>query len=78
MSRGVVKCTFHSYNVGAKQAKTKVGIRDITAKNFLIATGSRPRELPAYPADGKRIMTSDHIMRLKKVPASIAIIGAGV
>lgn len=63
---------------GAKQARTKVGIRDITAKNFLIATGSVPREVPAYPADGHRIMTSDHIMRLRSAPTSIAIIGAGM
>jgi pyruvate/2-oxoglutarate dehydrogenase complex dihydrolipoamide dehydrogenase (E3) component len=62
---------------GSKHARSPLGIRDLSARHFLIATGSRPRQIPAYPADGKRIMTSDHIMRADHIPASLAIIGAG-
>ncbi|MBI4583573.1 MAG: dihydrolipoyl dehydrogenase [Planctomycetes bacterium] len=49
----------------------------IAARNILIATGSVPASLPAAPFDGRNILSSDHILELKKVPASIAIIGAG-
>lgn len=64
-------------HTGSKHAQTSLGIRDLTARNFLIATGSKPREIPTYPADGKRILTSDHIMKLDHIPSSLAIIGAG-
>ncbi|KNC74151.1 hypothetical protein SARC_13293, partial [Sphaeroforma arctica JP610] len=37
---------------GAKKASTPAGIREMTAENFLICVGSRPRELPNYPTDG--------------------------
>jgi pyruvate/2-oxoglutarate dehydrogenase complex dihydrolipoamide dehydrogenase (E3) component len=38
----------------------------ISADKFLIATGSRPREHPFVKADGKRILTSDHISNVNK------------
>jgi dihydrolipoamide dehydrogenase len=52
--------------------------RSITAEHFIIATGSRPRELDSIQIDGERILTSDHIMRLTHFPKSIVILGAGV
>jgi len=51
----------------------------INAKNFVLATGSRPRDDPNIYADGHVIMTSDHIQKnLEDFPKSLAIIGAGV
>jgi dihydrolipoamide dehydrogenase len=47
------------------------------AKNILIATGSVPRDIPIAPADGKRVLNSDHILELDKVPATLAVLGAG-
>jgi dihydrolipoamide dehydrogenase len=47
------------------------------AKFVLIATGSVPRDLPLAPADGERILNSDHILELRKVPSSLAVLGAG-
>jgi len=46
--------------------------------NIIIATGSRSRSLPVFPIDGKRILTSDHLLELEHLPQSILIIGAGV
>lgn len=46
--------------------------------NIIIATGSRSRDLPVFPIDGKRILTSDHLLELEHLPQSILIIGAGV
>jgi dihydrolipoamide dehydrogenase len=47
------------------------------AKNLLLATGSVPREIPVAPTDGERILNSDHLLRLERVPKSMVILGAG-
>lgn len=52
--------------------------RRITAGHFVIATGSRPRELPDIEVDGETIITSDHIGSLRAFPRSLVILGAGV
>ena len=52
--------------------------RTIKAQNIIIATGSSPAQIPTFPVDGKNILTSDHALALKKIPESIAIVGAGV
>ena len=57
---------------GPDGAKTTYG-----AKNIMIATGSVPRDVPIAPTDGERILNSDHILELKKVPQSLAVLGAG-
>lgn len=50
----------------------------VQADNIIIATGSRSMSLPAFPIDGKRILTSDHLLELEHLPKSMLIIGAGV
>ena len=52
--------------------------RKISAKHFVIATGSRPRMIDSIPIDGRFIMTSDQLMRLSRFPKSLVILGAGV
>ncbi|WAA11407.1 dihydrolipoyl dehydrogenase [Fervidibacillus halotolerans] len=44
----------------------------------LVATGSRPKQLPGLEADGKMILTSDDALRLEQLPKSMLIIGGGV
>jgi len=53
------------------------GERTLQAKHIIIATGSRPRDLPILKIDGERVWSSDHALYPEKVPGSIAIIGAG-
>ena len=50
----------------------------IKADNIIIATGSRSMNLPAFPIDGRRILTSDHLLEMDQLPKSMLIIGAGV
>ena len=50
----------------------------ITAKHFIIATGSRPRTLDEITVDGSLIMTSDNMMDLMSFPRSMVILGAGI
>lgn len=46
--------------------------------NIIVATGSRAMSLPAFPIDGHRVLTSDHLLELEHLPESMLIIGAGV
>ena len=54
-----------------------VGARTITAKNVIIATGSQPKDVPGLEADGKQVLSSDHLLELEELPGSIVIVGAG-
>lgn len=46
-------------------------------KGVILAMGSKPTEIPVFPVDGKRIITSDHILDLEKLPKSLVVLGAG-
>jgi dihydrolipoamide dehydrogenase len=62
---------------GQVEVEGKDGKRTITGKNIIVATGSRPRDLPILKFDGKRVWSSDQAVFPKELPASIGIIGAG-
>jgi dihydrolipoamide dehydrogenase len=49
----------------------------IKAKNFIIATGARPRELPNVPIDGEMVIGYEKGMKLEKQPKKMVVIGAG-
>ncbi|HEU4386726.1 MAG TPA: dihydrolipoyl dehydrogenase [Blastocatellia bacterium] len=51
--------------------------KGITAKNIIIATGSVVRSLPGLDIDGKQIISSDEILELRDIPASLVVLGAG-
>lgn len=53
------------------------GRTTFSGEHFIIATGSRPAQIPGAPCDGASIITSDEALDLKHLPASIAIIGSG-
>lgn len=50
----------------------------LETNNVVLATGSKPRELPFAKFDGERIINSDHILDIPKIPGSLAILGGGV
>ena len=50
----------------------------ITAKNFVIATGSEYANLPGVEIDEKTIVSSTGALELTKVPKKLLVIGAGV
>ncbi len=52
-------------------------VTELEAARILLATGSRPREIPGVPIDGKRVITSTEALSLPQVPRSLLIIGAG-
>jgi dihydrolipoamide dehydrogenase len=53
------------------------GTETIKADNVIIATGSAPSSLPHIPVDGERIINSDHILQMERIPESLAVIGSG-
>ncbi len=53
------------------------GGEKISARAFVIASGSSPRALGQVKSDGKRIFYSEEILGLDKMPADITIIGGG-
>jgi dihydrolipoamide dehydrogenase len=50
----------------------------ISADKIIIATGSKPTELPFAKFDKKRIISSTEALKLKEVPEKMIVIGAGV
>jgi dihydrolipoamide dehydrogenase len=49
----------------------------LEAKNILIATGARSRELPNLPQDGKKIIGYREAMVLPEQPKSMVVVGSG-
>lgn len=52
--------------------------QDITAKNIIIATGSKPGNLPFISIDKERVITSTEALSLKEIPKHMLVIGGGV
>jgi dihydrolipoamide dehydrogenase len=50
---------------------------ELEAKNIIVATGARPRELPFAKADGDRIWTYRHAMVPPAMPTKLLVIGSG-
>ena len=50
---------------------------NLVGDHLIVATGSTPRSLPGLDFDGRRILSSDHVLELDEVPKRVAIIGAG-
>jgi dihydrolipoamide dehydrogenase len=56
---------------------TKDGPQTIIAKNVVLATGSRPIEIPGFKIDQKRILDSTGALALDEVPKRMVVIGGG-
>ncbi len=69
---------------GKVKAGKKVEVKDeagktttYDAKNIIIATGARSRQLPNLPQDGKKIIGYREAMVLPKMPQSMVVVGSG-
>ncbi|MBX6357587.1 MAG: dihydrolipoyl dehydrogenase [Micromonosporaceae bacterium] len=49
-----------------------------TGRHVVLATGSYAKTLPGLDIDGDRVITSEHALRLDRVPASAVVLGGGV
>jgi dihydrolipoamide dehydrogenase len=62
--------------VEVTKAKGKKEI--LKAKNIILATGSRPINIPSVPWNGTTVVGSSGALEFNKTPKKLAIIGAGV
>ncbi|NDV97822.1 dihydrolipoyl dehydrogenase [Salipiger sp. PrR002] len=62
---------------GKVTVKTDKGTEELTAKNIVIATGARARELPGLEADGDLVWTYKHALQPGRMPKKLLVIGSG-
>ena len=53
------------------------GRQVLEAGRVLIATGSAPRSLPGLEVDHERVVTSDDVLAMDRLPASVIVLGSG-
>ncbi len=54
------------------------GSENVETDRIIIATGSKPAQIPVFPFDGQRILSSDHAINPDSIPKSLLVVGAGV
>jgi len=62
---------------GKVSVKTDNGTEELSAKNIVLATGARARELPGLEADGERVWTYRHALKPPHMPKKLLVIGSG-
>jgi dihydrolipoamide dehydrogenase len=60
------------------EVKSAAGNETIETKNTIIATGSRPVEIPGFRFDGNTVVTTTEMLALHEVPKNLVVVGAGV
>ncbi|HEY6040388.1 MAG TPA: dihydrolipoyl dehydrogenase [Kofleriaceae bacterium] len=63
----------HRITVTAKDGSTQT----IVAKNIVLATGSRPIEIPGFKIDQNRVIDSTGALALSEIPKRMVVIGGG-
>ncbi len=74
--RGITVIEGEGRLTGPRQVS--VGEQAYTGKHVVLASGSYPKSLPGLDLDGERVISSDHALRLERVPASVIVLGGGV
>ncbi|XOY56217.1 MAG: dihydrolipoyl dehydrogenase [Rhodobacterales bacterium] len=62
---------------GKVTVKTETGTEELTAKNIVLATGARARNLPGLEADGERVWSYRHALVPPHMPKKLLVIGSG-
>jgi NAD(P) transhydrogenase len=65
-----------AHTVAVKTAKNE--IIQLRGETILIATGSRPHRPAEIPFDDETIFDSDSILKMGRIPRSLAVVGGGV
>ncbi|GEP34203.1 dihydrolipoyl dehydrogenase [Nocardioides szechwanensis] len=75
-SRGITVIEGEGRVTGDRQVT--VGDRAYSGKHLVLASGSYSKSLPGLDVDGERVITSEHALRLDRVPTSVIVLGGGV
>ncbi|MBV1867676.1 MAG: dihydrolipoyl dehydrogenase [Marinosulfonomonas sp.] len=62
---------------GKVSVMTDKGVEELSAKNIILATGARARELPGLEADGDLVWTYKHALDPVRMPKKLLVIGSG-
>lgn len=60
------------------RVKSKTGIEEINTKKVVLATGTRPIDLPGIAFDGKLVISSKEALEITKTPSRLLVVGGGV
>lgn len=69
---------FHGHGSFKDKNTLVVGDKEISFKNAIIATGSKPSTLPGMALDKERIISSTEALKLTEAPKHLIVIGGGV
>ncbi len=65
-------------NANTVVVSTPDGERTLTADHIIVATGSKPIQIPIPGADHPGIFTSNEMLELKEIPKRLLVVGGGV
>ncbi|MBY0371066.1 dihydrolipoyl dehydrogenase [bacterium] len=60
------------------EVKTETGVETLTAPNIVIATGSRPVEIPTLKYNGKNVVDSTGALEFAVIPPKLTVVGGGI
>lgn len=63
--------------ISAKGEVSVDGKSKLHADNILVATGSRPMQVPGFECDEQQVLSSNGVLAMTRLPASMIILGAG-
>lgn len=75
-SRGITVIEGEGRLTGPREVT--VGGTSYSGRHVVLASGSYSRTLPGLEIDGERVITSEHALRLDRVPSSVVVLGGGV
>src|SRR5256714_7585280 len=64
-------------SLGAGKVVTVDGGTQLQGRHVILASGSVPRTIPGFEADGRFVLTSDEVLSLDSLPARAVVIGGG-
>lgn len=62
---------------GKVEIVSEEGTKVVTADNIIVATGSRPIEIPGFAYADERVLDSTKALALKEIPGKLVVIGGG-
>ncbi|MGI9013927.1 MAG: Si-specific NAD(P)(+) transhydrogenase [Phycisphaerales bacterium] len=74
----MVRGTAHFKDAHTIEVVSEHDVQTVTSERFLIAVGTIPAPVPTPGLDPEIVTTSDGILTMKRLPRTMAVVGAGV
>ncbi len=74
----VIQGTGKFTSSNAVEVQTESGVKTVSFDQAIIAAGSQPTKIPAFPNDDPRLMDSTGALALKEIPKKLLIVGGGI